>query len=240
MKLQEKEVTLLRSTIELTNRAVGRLKAKRRVAVPANFNSVRLNLGCGLAVAQGWINIDGSLNALVASMPPAVHRLMYRLTGARQYYTETEYCRLLGEHMFLHHDLAAGIPLGDKVADYIYSSHFLEHLYQRDAIHLLRECHRVLKENGTLRVSIPDLEYAIGLYASGNKEEMLKNYFFVEDGDSHYSRHKYMYDFAMLSVLLKEIGFREIARCNFKEGKVPDIGVLDNRPGESLFVEAIK
>lgn len=219
---------------------MGRLKAGRRVSVPAGFDSVRLNLGCGLAVTLGWVNIDGSLNAFVATMPTAMHRLMYRLTGARQYYSEAEYCRLLGEHTFLHHDLAAGIPLKDDVADYIYSSHFLEHLYHKDAIHLLGECYRVLKEGATMRVSIPDLEYAIGLYASGRKDEMLKNYFFVEDGDSHYSRHKYMYDFAMLSALLKEIGFRKITRCNFKEGSVPDIGALDNRPDESLFVEARK
>ena len=233
-------MNLLRSTIELTNRLLSKLKAKRRVAVPSGFNSVRLNLGCGLAITQGWINVDGSLNALLASMPTAVHRVMYRLTGAKAYYSEAEYCRLLGEHVFIHHDLAAGIPLGDGVADYIFSSHFFEHLYQKDALHLLGECYRVLKEGAVLRISIPDLEYAIGLYALGNKKEMLQNYFFVEDGDSHYSRHKYMYDFQMLSMLLKEVGFHDISRCKFQEGNVPDIDVLDNRPEDSLFVEARK
>ncbi len=231
---------LLRSTIELTNRTLGRIKAGRRVAIPPGFNSVRINLGCGLAVTQGWINIDGSLNALVASMPPAVHRLMYRLTGARQYYSESEYCRLLGEHVFIHHDLAAGIPLNDGVADYIYSSHFFEHLYRTDAIHLLRECHRVLKDGAILRISIPDFEYALSLYAAGRKDEMLQNYFFVEDSDNHYSRHKYMYDFQMLASILEDLGFRNITRCQFRVGKVADIDILDNRADESLFIEASK
>jgi SAM-dependent methyltransferase len=231
---------LLRSTIELTNHVMARFKAKRIIPVPAGFNSVCLNLGCGLAVTKGWINIDGSLNALVASMPAAVHRLMYRLTGAKAYYSEAEYCRLLDEHVFIHHNLAAGIPLGDGVADYIFSSHFFEHLYQKEAAHLLQDCHRVLKEGALLRISIPDLEYAISLYTKGNKEQMLKNYFFVEDGDSTYSRHKYMYDFEMLSELLSEIGFREITRRKFQEGDLPDVNLLDNRPEDSLFVEARK
>lgn len=231
---------LLRRIVETSTQLLGRLKRNQRKSIPSQFSPVKINLGCGLAVTTGWVNIDGSLNALVATLPHALHRLAYRLTGANQYYSEDEYCRLLRDHYFIHHDLAHSIPLADGVADFVYSSHFLEHLYQKDAIHLLGECYRVLKEGATMRVSIPDLEYAIGLYASGRQDEMLKNYFFVEDGDSHYSRHKYMYDFAMLSALLKEIGFRKITRCNFKEGSVPDIGALDNRPDESLFVEARK
>lgn len=233
-------MSILRSAIELTNGVLAKVKSGRRVAVPVGMESVRLNLGCGLAVAKGWINIDGSLNALVASMPAMVHRLMYRLTGARAYYSESEYCCLLAEHVFIHHDLAAGIPLADDVADYIFSSHFFEHLYEKEAAHLLRDCHRVLKEGALLRISVPDLEYAIGLYERGNKEQMLKNYFFVEDGDSSYSRHKYMYDFEMLSSLLDKIGFREITRRKFQQGELPDVNLLDNRPEDSLFVEARK
>lgn len=231
---------LLRSVIELTNRIMVQINKNKQIEVPAEFNSVRLNLGSGLAVTKGWINIDGSLNSLVASLPNMLHILMYRLTGARAYYSEVEYCRLLREHVFVHHDLAAGIPLKDSVADYIFSSHFFEHLYQKDAAYLLRDCYRVLKEGALLRISIPDLEYAIGLYVAGNKEKMLKNYFFVEHGDSVYSRHKYMYDFEMISGLLRQIGFHEITRCKFQEGNLPDISVLDNRPEDSLFVEARK
>lgn len=233
-------MNFLRITIETSNQILGRLKAGRKVDISYKVDSVRLNLGSGLAVTKDWINIDGSLNALVAVMPVILHSAMYRFTGANQYYSKEEYCRLLRDHKFIHHDLSYGIPLAHNVADYIYSSHFIEHLNRKDAKHLLNECYRVLKKDGILRISIPDLEYALGLYASGKKEEMLQQYFFVEECGSDYSRHKYMYDFEMLSNILDEIGFCDIKKCNFQKGDIPDVNILDNRPEDSLFLEAKK
>ena len=233
-------MNLLRSSIEFLNKTLGHLKAGRRIDAPQEITNVRLNLGCGLAVTKGWINVDGSLNALVASMPSALHPIMYRLAGAKQYYSESEYCRLLRDHSFIHHDLSNGIPFKDCVADYIYTSHFVEHLYLKDAIHLVNECYRVLKNGGTVRICVPDLEYALKLYSSGKKQDMLQNYFFVEDDESYYARHKYMYDYEMLSTILSQSGFHDIQRCKFQEGSVPDMDILDNRPDETLFVEARK
>ena len=233
-------MTALRSTIELTNRLLARLKARRCIRLPPRPDEVRINLGCGLAVAPGWLNIDGSLNALVANMPAVTHGVFFRLTGARQYYTEGDYRRLLSEHKFIHHDLVAGIPLEGRVADYIFTSHFLEHLFWKDADYLLRECHRVLKPGGVLRISVPDLEYVVSLYAAGEKENMLRNYFFVDDDESYYARHKYMYDYAMLKEQLIQIGFAEVNRCEYRQGCTPNLELLDNRPQESLFVEAMK
>lgn len=230
---------LLRQTIEFTTLMLGKLKRNQRCKVSPT-QTVKINLGCGLAVAPGWVNIDGSLNALVANLPAFIHRLAYRMTGANRYYTEEVYCDLLGHNRFIHHDLAAGIPLHDAVADYTYSSHFVEHLFRRDAVHLLAEMHRVLKAGGTARISVPDLEFAVSLYGAGEKERMLTQYFFVDDEDSHYSRHKYMYDFPMMEELLLRAGFRKVTRCSFAQGSVPDIDILDNRPEDSLFVEAIK
>lgn len=231
---------LLRTTIEYSNRVLGSLKARRRIGLDNAPETVKLNLGCGLAVSGDWINIDGSINALVASFPSFLRKTFYRLTGARQFYTEAQYLELLANHIFIHHDLAKSIPLENNTADFIYSSHFFEHLFLKDARHLLAECFRVLKPGGVLRFSVPDLDYAIGLYREGRKEDMLKNYFFVDRDDNFYSRHKYMYDFELLSGMLAETGFMEITRCHYQQGRVPDIEQLDNRPEDSLFVEAVK
>ncbi len=231
---------LLRRLIDSSSRLLGAAKRHQRVKVPAGIDSVRLNLGCGLAVAQGWFNVDGSLNALIAGLPRPFHGIAYRMTGANRYYSKEEYCRLLGNHIFVHHDLAYGIPFHDETVDFVYSSHFLEHLYRADAQRILSESYRVLKPGGTIRVSVPDLEYAVSLYHSGKRHEMLGNYFFVEDDDSHYARHKYMYDFDLLSEALSSAGFTGIRRCEYQKGLTPDLEKLDNRPEESLFVEATR
>jgi SAM-dependent methyltransferase len=201
---------------------------------------VKVNLGCGLAVAKGWSNVDASLNALVASWPRVLHKLLYRLSGSNRYYSLDQYCDLLETHIFIHHDLSHSIPLKDETADFIYSSHFLEHLFRPDAERLLKECLRALKAGGVVRVCVPDLAHAISLFAAGEKEKMLGNYFFVDDKDSFLARHKYMYDFELLKSLLEKAGFTQVTRCTYQQGRTPDITLLDNRPEETLFVEAVK
>src|SRR5689334_16365456 len=62
------------------------------------------------------------------------------------------------------HDLRHGIPLADASCDVVYHSNILEHVRRRDALPVMRECFRVLKPGGILRVATPDLERICGLY----------------------------------------------------------------------------
>ncbi|MEM9410662.1 MAG: methyltransferase domain-containing protein [Planctomycetota bacterium] len=62
------------------------------------------------------------------------------------------------------HDLTCGIPYSDDHFDAVYHSHVLEHLKPTDGIKLLKECFRVLKPGGILRVVVPDLERIAELY----------------------------------------------------------------------------
>jgi SAM-dependent methyltransferase len=232
-------MSLLRSVIDGASSVLGKIKKNQRISLPSDV-PIKANLGCGLAVAPGWVNIDGSLSALVATLPRWFHSVAYHLTGARNYYKKEEYLGLLSGHRFVHHDLSYGLPIDDGMVDYLYTSHFVEHLFRKDAEHLLEECFRVLKPGGVLRISVPDLEYAVSLYTQGEREKMLANYFFVEDDNSYYARHKYMYDYYLLSNILRNSGFKDISRTEYRQGSTPDIEQLDNRPEESLFVEATR
>lgn len=58
----------------------------------------------------------------------------------------------------IDYNLLEGLPFQDCYVDFIYNSHFLEHLSRQQAAEFLKECHRVLKEKGTVRIVIPDLE----------------------------------------------------------------------------------
>lgn len=137
--------------------------------------------------------------------------------------TEREYCRLLAENAFVHHDLVHSIPLVDACADVVYTSHFLEHLFRPDAERVLKESFRVLKPGGLIRACVLDLAYAVSLYGAGQKRRMLTDFFFVEDLSSFHARHKYLYDFELLKEALVTAGFREVTRCAYWQGRAPDL-----------------
>ncbi|MBX7050501.1 MAG: methyltransferase domain-containing protein [Flavobacteriales bacterium] len=56
------------------------------------------------------------------------------------------------------HNLLNGIPCDDATFEVVYHSHVLEHFPKDKAPIFLRECARVLKSGGTIRIAIPDLE----------------------------------------------------------------------------------
>ena len=62
------------------------------------------------------------------------------------------------------HNLLKGIPFADNTFDIVYHSHFLEHLSRSDALFLTRECYRVLKPGGIIRIVVPDLENIVREY----------------------------------------------------------------------------
>ena len=232
----------IREIIDFSINALGKLRRNRKIYPPKDERDglVKINLGCGLRVAKGWLNIDGSLNAVFASSPKWMHIILYRHSGARQYYSLEQYCDILEKHQFLYHDLSLSLPLHDNTVDFIYSSHFLEHLFKNDAVNLLKACAQALKPGGIIRISIPDLAYAVSLYGLGKKTEMLEDYFFVSGKGSYLARHKYMYDFDLIKTVLEQVGFIGVTRCDYHQGKIPDLKVLDVYPDVSLFVEATK
>jgi predicted SAM-dependent methyltransferase len=56
------------------------------------------------------------------------------------------------------HNLLKGIPFKDESFEVVYHSHVLEHMPKTYAEDFIRECYRVLKPGGMIRVVIPDLE----------------------------------------------------------------------------------
>lgn len=226
-----------RAALDTVTRLIGRLRRRRRLALPEQ-RPLRLNLGSSLHVAEGWINVDGGLGALLAGWPRPLLRVAYRLAGSAEHFSEREFVDLLSRHSFVHHDLTYGIPFPDDSAEAIFSSHFLEHISRADAERLMRDAHRVLAPGGVIRTCVPDLRWLVSEYERGNKRYMVDG-IFADEGRGEYARHRYMYDEDLLVELLTEAGFADIRRCAFREGRTPDLDVLDNREG-SLVVEAVK
>lgn len=62
------------------------------------------------------------------------------------------------------HNLLEGIPFKDNEFDVCYHSHILEHFPKNKADGFIKECYRVLKPGGILRVAVPDLQTIAKLY----------------------------------------------------------------------------
>ena len=61
-------------------------------------------------------------------------------------------------------DLSKGLPFPDSSFHVVYHSHVLEHFSKMDGLKFLRECFRVLRNNGIIRVAVPDLEQIARVY----------------------------------------------------------------------------
>lgn len=67
------------------------------------------------------------------------------------------------------HDITRGLPFADDQFAAVYHSHVLEHLTPTDGERLIRECYRVLRPGGVLRIVVPDLEQIARLYLEAHE-----------------------------------------------------------------------
>lgn len=64
------------------------------------------------------------------------------------------------------------LPFPEGAFDVVYHSHLLEHMPQDKALVFLKDCLRVLKPNGIIRVVVPDLEKIASLYLEALKKSL--------------------------------------------------------------------
>ena len=78
-----------------------------------------------------------------------------------------------GRSHLVYLDVRKRFPLPDASFDFVYSEHMLEHLTYAEGQRCLRECLRVLKPDGRIRIATPSLERLAKLYAG---DELAKRY----------------------------------------------------------------
>ncbi|MBW3665225.1 MAG: methyltransferase domain-containing protein [Actinobacteria bacterium] len=175
----------------------------------------RLNWGCGDHVRTGWVNSD--LKS--------------------------------GTHIDVTTDVRDGLPFEDAEFDYIVSVHALQMLSYPEIVPALVELRRVLRPEGVLRLCLPDLEKGIDAYRAGNAD-----HFQVPDEElrslgGKFIVHMLWYGWSVtlftldfIGELLDRAGFRDVSPCGYQRSPSGLEGItdLDNRPHESLFVEATR
>jgi predicted SAM-dependent methyltransferase len=209
---------------------------------------LKLNLGCGPVQPQGWVNVDGSRRACFASRLSFFDRLMVWL----KYWPPTEF-----NHQTYYANLLKRLPWQDGSAEVVYMGEVLEHFTRDDGFRLLRECYRILEDNGVIRIRVPDNARFWRNYLTEYEDVLSKprqewndqhsrwvEMFFRDicvrslRGGSLGHYHKWMYDEVSLTKTLEAIGFTDVRRRGFLESSIQDVDQVETR--DDLTVEARK
>jgi predicted SAM-dependent methyltransferase len=76
-----------------------------------------------------------------------------------------------------HIDARNCLNYKDNSIDYIFHEHMLEHLDEVDGFNFLKECFRILKIKGKMRISIPSFDGFIECYNNWNDDLLVPNEF---------------------------------------------------------------
>jgi SAM-dependent methyltransferase len=198
----------------------------------------RLELGAFDRVHDGWLSTDITPHLLVARVP-GLPWLLHRagVIGDERYVTH----RSGAFRQIRYLDLNGRLRFPDDYFECVYSSHVLEHLHPDVAERCLREVRRILAPGGIVRVAVPNLDGLVARYDPADPDTFLYGLYQGRGSASVGSseRHWWHYNAGSLESLLRRTGFTEIRTCAYREGDMPDVGLVDNREG-SLFMEAVK
>ena len=187
---------------------------------------VKLNIGSFTTMYHhGWINMD-------------IHDL--------------EAFAKANGYNYQRHDVRAGLPYQTGTVDLISCCHMLEHLSDKEGLSFLRECRRVLKNDGAIRIQVPDAGLLIEKYNNGT----LEDYDEVNEGCSTsdtqagklwallHAGHAAVYDGETLVATLEKAGFKAW-RSEFRSpGHCTSLQqiqkeAMDTLPSLSLYVNGL-
>ena len=119
----------------------------------------------------------------------------------------------------------------------------IEHISYKDGKNMIRECFRVLKNNGYIRISTPDINFLFELLNDRSKinERYLKFFFdfnknYCSNQDSAFvindfmrsHGHLFIYSRSILKSILKEAGFKDIKFSEINKSKIKVFKNLEN------------
>ena len=210
---------------------------------------LKINLGCGAVQPQGWVNVDYSLGARLSDIP------LYRFINKRMKLFDIGpdgQVRVWDDKIFVH-NLNNRFPWENESVDSIYCSHTLEHFSKQEGLTFLRECHRVMKKGGILRIVVPDLKNFVEEYTTGKMraDDFVENLGVLYEKKSSRLKnllmtisqfpHRCMYDTVTLLTVFASLGFAAESKSPFISAisDIKDIE-MEERTVHAVIVEGKK
>lgn len=208
-----------RATVSTRWRSARRRALERRLA---GKGIRKLNLACGSQRVPGFLGID------------------------------------LVEGVDLRLDLArTDLPFAASSLEAVVCMSAINYFTRARAQQLAREMHRVLRAGGVCRVGVQDMKSLAERYVRGDREFFFQK---LADGRERFEgptlgdkfaawfygyavgahRCEYFYDFESLAQLFREAGFGVVERKAFRESRIAEAALLDNRADQMFFLEAVK
>ena len=152
-------------------------------------------------------------------------------------------------------DCRRRLPLSDSSAAGIRVEHFLEHLEPREDLPaFLKDCRRVLRPGGVLRVIVPDAGRYLRAYCTPGldlfhqlavpipfPDDLPTRMDVVNHVFHQWAEHRWAYDFETLAARIRGAGFAEVAEASFRVSLAPALADdRDQHAPYSLYVDARK
>lgn len=175
--------------------------------------NLKLNIGCGDQILDGFVNIDVS--------KPAQKKI----------------------------DVRRGLPYKNNSIGFIFSEHFIEHLSREESLSFLKECYRVLKPGGALRIATPDLDDMIQSYSrdTWNHKEWIHRFGYgwipnrcvMLNVTLREWKHRHIFNYDDLKMVGNLAGFIIARRSEVRKSEFPELSGLEKRE-DSLVIEFLK
>ncbi len=177
-----------------------------------------LNLGCGTAKFHDWVNAD-------------LYKVDKILRGIEEW-----------PDWMLDATKAWNCP--DDFWGGIYNEHMIEHINYLGVVEVFKECYRTLQPQKWLRIVVPDLSKYIRYYNHDLPSDRFKQFSYGAQAISELTQnwgHVSVWDEHLLRDVLREVGFINVSKVDFKVGSDPKlIKDVPGRQWESLYMEAQK
>ncbi len=223
---------------------------------------IKLNIGAGPCIFpfDGWTNFDREdATGLIQLLKNGQFNHIEFFKKLNDYHNNG------GKIECIIHDLRSGFPqYKDNSVDLIYVGQVIEHINPFfEAPQFIKECYRILKSGGVLRLATPDMDLLINAYLSGDMDKFaieqpeiykqmdpsaqLAMLMYGSSGSTctweHYEGHQFLYTKKSITNLLAFAGFTNIifyyesgkSKSPILEKEVTDFGMT-----HSMIIEVIK